>query len=119
MQVCCVKHVDHYIPPLWIMCMESVVHLMVMLNFYSNFLIYCSVSKQFKQALCRVCSIVCCHSSPPCYQSESSELSFPPRHLQLSSCTLVMEMTDQPLEEAEAGQEKVDDISSKNVTNAN
>ena len=42
-QVECIKHVDHYIPPLWIMCLESVAHLLVMLNFSSNFLIYCSV----------------------------------------------------------------------------
>ena len=58
-QVSCVKHVDHYIPPLWIMCMESVAHLMVMLNFSSNFLIYCSVSKQFKLTLSRACLGLC------------------------------------------------------------
>jgi hypothetical protein len=28
---------------------ESVAHLLVMLNFSSNFLIYCSVSAQFKE----------------------------------------------------------------------
>ena len=56
-QVECIKHADSYIPPLWIMCLESVAHLLVMLNFSSNFLIYCSVSKQFKSALSRLCSI--------------------------------------------------------------
>ena len=58
-QVECIKHVDHYIPPLWIMCLESVAHLLVMLNFSSNFLIYCSVSNQFKLALSKVCGIFC------------------------------------------------------------
>lgn len=57
MQVECIKHQDSYIPPLWIMCLESVAHLLVMLNFSSNFLIYCSVSNQFKSALSKVCSI--------------------------------------------------------------
>ena len=56
-QVECIKHQDSYIPPLWIMCLESVAHLLVMLNFSSNFLIYCSVSNQFKSALSKVCSI--------------------------------------------------------------
>ena len=37
------------------MCLESVAHLLVMLNSSSNFLIYCSVSKQFKTALSRSC----------------------------------------------------------------
>ena len=41
------------------MCMESVAHLMVMLNFSSNFLIYCSVSKQFKLTLSRACLGLC------------------------------------------------------------
>ena len=39
--------------------MESVAHLMVMLNFSSNFLIYCSVSKQFKLTLSRACLGLC------------------------------------------------------------
>ena len=59
MQVECIKHVDHYIPPLWIMCLESVAHLLVMLNFSSNFLIYCSVSNQFKMSLSKVCGLLC------------------------------------------------------------
>ena len=58
-QVECIKHVDHYIPPLWIMCLESVAHLLVMLNFSSNFLIYCSVSNQFKMSLSKVCGLLC------------------------------------------------------------
>ena len=37
------------------MCLESVAHLLVMLNSSSNFLIYCSVSKQFKTALSGTC----------------------------------------------------------------
>ena len=53
-QVECIKRVDHYIPPLWIMCLESVAHLLVMLNFSTNFLIYCSVSAPFKKALSKV-----------------------------------------------------------------
>ena len=58
-QVECIKRVDHYIPPLWIMCLESVAHLLVMFNFSSNFLIYCSVSNQFKAALSKVCHLLC------------------------------------------------------------
>ena len=58
-QVECIRHADHYIPPLWIMCLESVAHLLVMFNFSSNFLIYCSVSNQFKSALSKVCRILC------------------------------------------------------------
>ena len=69
-QVSCIKHVDHYIPPLWVMCLESVAHLLVMLNFSSNFLIYCSVSNQFKLALSKVCFIFC---KSPSTASEASE----------------------------------------------
>ena len=53
--VSCREHNHQYVPPLWIMCLESVAHLLVMLNSSSNFLIYCSVSKQFKTALSRTC----------------------------------------------------------------
>ena len=35
------------------MCLESVAHLLVMINSSSNFLIYCSVSTQFKTALAK------------------------------------------------------------------
>ena len=46
--------------------MESVAHLMVMLNFSSNFLVYCSVSNQFKKALSKICFFFICpaHCSP-------------------------------------------------------
>ena len=54
---------DQYIPPLWIMCLESVAHLLVMFNFSSNFLIYCSVSNQFKATLSKLCHIFCKKSS--------------------------------------------------------
>ena len=63
-QVECIKHADSYIPPLWIMCLESVAHLLVMLNFSTNFLIYCSVSKQFKAVLSTVCVICFPRHSP-------------------------------------------------------
>ena len=53
-QVRCVEEFDQYIPPLWVMCLESVAHLLVMLNFSTNFLIYCSVSAPFKKALSKV-----------------------------------------------------------------
>ena len=72
MQVSCIKHVDHYIPPLWVMCMESVAHLLVMLNFSSNFLIYCSVSNQFKKALSKICCFFLCDKPPP-HSSPASE----------------------------------------------
>ena len=56
-QVACMEEYDQYIPPLWIMCLESVAHLLVMLNFSTNFLIYCSVSAPFKRALPKVIRI--------------------------------------------------------------
>ena len=58
-QVRCVEEYDQYIPPLWVMCLESVAHLLVMLNFSTNFLVYCSVSKQFKIALSKICRFFC------------------------------------------------------------
>eukprot|EP00090_Calanus_glacialis_P040751 TRINITY_DN71250_c0_g1_i1.p1 TRINITY_DN71250_c0_g1~~TRINITY_DN71250_c0_g1_i1.p1 ORF type:complete len:343 (-),score=33.78 TRINITY_DN71250_c0_g1_i1:217-1119(-) len=73
-QVSCIKHVDHYIPPLWVMCLESVAHLLVMLNFSSNFLIYCSVSNQFKSALSKVCFFLCKPTSHPSPASEYHSL---------------------------------------------
>ena len=39
------------------MCLESVAHLLVMFNFSTNFLVYCSVSNQFKAALSKVVRI--------------------------------------------------------------
>ena len=63
-QVSCMKLLDQYIPPRWIMCLESVAHLLVMLNFSTNFLIYCSVSKQFKAVLSTVCVICFPRHSP-------------------------------------------------------
>ena len=54
----CVEEYDQYIPPLWVMCLESVAHLLVMLNFSTNFLIYCSVSAPFKKALSKVTLLV-------------------------------------------------------------
>ena len=48
-----------YIPPLWIMCLESVAHLLVIFNVSANFLIYCSVSNQFKAALSKLCIFFC------------------------------------------------------------
>ena len=57
-QVSCIREYDQYIPSLWVMCLESVAHLLVMLNVSSNFLIYCSVSSPFKTALTKVFVIV-------------------------------------------------------------
>ena len=37
-----------------VMCLESLAHLLVMVNFSSNFLVYCSTSSPFKIALTRV-----------------------------------------------------------------
>jgi hypothetical protein len=45
------------------MCLESVAHVLVMINFSSNFLIYCSVSNQFKAALSKLCLFFCKKSS--------------------------------------------------------
>ena len=70
-QVMCSKAGYQYIPPVWVMCLESVAHLLVMLNFSTNFLVYCSVSNQFKAALSKVvirirkfCLIFCEASDP-------------------------------------------------------
>ena len=63
-QVSCMKLLDQYIPPRWIMCLESVAHLLVMVNFSTNFLIYCSVSKQFKTVLSTVCVLCFPRHSP-------------------------------------------------------
>ena len=41
------------------MCLESVAHLLVMFNCSTNFLVYWSVSQQFKAALSRVCRCFC------------------------------------------------------------
>ena len=57
-QVHCMSTVGSYIPPLWIMCMESVAHMLVMLNSSSTFLIYCSVSGQFRNAMNRIWILV-------------------------------------------------------------
>ena len=56
-QVSCMKQLDRYIPPQWIMCLESLAHLLGMINFSTSFLIYCSVSTQFKTVLSRVCIV--------------------------------------------------------------
>ena len=48
-----------YIPPLWIMCLEAVAHLLIIFNVSSNFLIYCSVSNQFKASLSKLCIFFC------------------------------------------------------------
>ena len=58
-QMSCVQAEVQFIPPVWVMCLESVAHLLVMFNFSSNFLVYCSVSQQFKSALSRVCQYLC------------------------------------------------------------
>ena len=39
--------------------LDAVPLLLVMLNFASNFLIYCSVSNQFKMSLSKVCGLLC------------------------------------------------------------
>ena len=41
------------------MCLESVAHLLVIFNVSANFLIYCSVSNQFKAALSKLCIFFC------------------------------------------------------------
>lgn len=56
-QVHCIKLTEQYIPPLWVMCLESVAHLLVMFNFSSNFLVYATVSQQFKKTLMKLCGV--------------------------------------------------------------
>ena len=63
-QVSCKQAGMQYVPALWVMCLESVAHLLVMFNCSSNFLVYCSVSHQFKAALSRVCRYFCGHGGP-------------------------------------------------------
>ena len=69
-QIRCIKEHLQYIPPLYVMCLESVAHLLVMFNFSTNFLVYCSVSNQFKAALSKVVRIrkfclIFCEASVP------------------------------------------------------
>lgn len=44
----CVSANLSYIPPLPLVCMESVSHIMIMSNSSCNFLIYCTISTHFK-----------------------------------------------------------------------
>ena len=55
------REYDQYIPTLWVMCLESVAHLLVMVNVSSNFLIYCSISSPFKVALSKVGGAISTH----------------------------------------------------------
>ena len=59
-QVACMEEFDQYIPPLWVMCLESMAHLLVMINFSTNFIIYCSVSAPFKKAFSKVKLLILC-----------------------------------------------------------
>ena len=47
----CTNHSSGFVPPLWAMVAESVSSLLVMINFSSNFLIYCSTLKPFRAYL--------------------------------------------------------------------
>lgn len=38
----------YWIPPSWLLCLESVSHLLVMISSSTNFLIYCTISTKFK-----------------------------------------------------------------------
>jgi hypothetical protein len=44
----CLMQEDNWIPPSWVLCLESVSHLLVMVSSSSNFIIYCTISTQFK-----------------------------------------------------------------------
>ena len=57
-QIQCIKEQLQYIPPLYVMCLESVAHLLVMINFAFNFLIYVTVSQEFKSTLYK---LLCCY----------------------------------------------------------
>jgi len=59
------------------MCLESVAHLLVMLNFSSNFLIYCSVSTQFKAALLKAWPNFLQKSTPPTHMKDSEYQQLP------------------------------------------
>ena len=79
---------DQYIPPLWVMCLESVAHLLVMLNFSTNFLIYCSVSSPFKKALSKACWL--CWKRRP--QPSSQGLQLPEPKILQKEETVIQEM---------------------------
>ena len=51
----CVSEHLRYIPPLYVMCLESLANLLVMVNFALNFLIYVTVSQEFKTTLQKLC----------------------------------------------------------------
>jgi len=57
-QIRCIKEHLQYIPPLYVMCLESVAHLLVMVNFALNFLIYVTVSQEFKSTFYK---LLCCN----------------------------------------------------------
>jgi len=98
-QVTCIEDKESYIPPLWVMCLESVGHLLVMINFSSNFLIYCSVSNQFKAALSKLCRFLCHHALAheelaPVENSKSKYQSLSPVPNTVSA-TATLEMVEQ------------------------
>ena len=89
-QVSCIREYDQYIPSLWVMCLESVAHLLVMLNVSSNFLIYCSVSSPFKKALSKACWL--CWKRSPQASSSSPPLQIPEPKILPTDETAVQEM---------------------------
>ena len=46
--ITCVSHNKAWIPPNWMLIMESVSHLLLLVSSSSNFLIYCAISTKFK-----------------------------------------------------------------------
>jgi hypothetical protein len=39
---------QEWIPPYWILCLESVSHLLTMIAASTNFIVYCTISTKFK-----------------------------------------------------------------------
>ena len=46
--ITCVSNNKAWIPPSWMLIMESVSHLLLLISSSSNFLIYCTISTKFK-----------------------------------------------------------------------
>lgn len=46
--ITCVSNGKAWIPPSWMLIMESISHLLLLISSSSNFLIYCTISTKFK-----------------------------------------------------------------------
>lgn len=50
----CIASNKSYIPPIELVCMESISHIMIMINSSCNFIVYCTLSTHFKVFMCKL-----------------------------------------------------------------